>query len=90
MIYIETMNHLNINEIKTHFSGCITKVSQGETIIVCKRNIPIAKISPIKSPPDKKRPIGLAGRDYPDYQIKQAFFDPLPDELLAAFNNEEF
>ncbi|MBW1671332.1 MAG: type II toxin-antitoxin system prevent-host-death family antitoxin, partial [Deltaproteobacteria bacterium] len=36
------MISLNVNEIKTHFSSYLSKVSKGETVIVCKRNVPIA------------------------------------------------
>ena len=83
------MINLNINEIKTHFSSYLSKVSKGETIIVCKRNVPVAEIKPIKTLPDKKRPIGLAGKEYPDFQISDTFFEPLPDDIVAAFNGED-
>ncbi len=89
MTYFITMINLNINEIKTHFSRFLAKVSNGETVIVCKRNVPIAEIKPIASLPNKKRPIGLAGKEYPDFKISDAFFDPLPDDMVAAFNGED-
>ena len=89
MIYNKTMITLNINEIKTHFSSFLTKVSNGETVIVCKRNVPIAEIKPIATPPNKKRPIGLAGKEYPDFEISDAFFEPLPDDIFDAFNGED-
>lgn len=82
------MISLNINEIKTHFSNFLAKVRKGETIIVCKRNVPIAEIKPIATPPDKKRPIGLAGKEFPDFEIDDAFFDPLPNDIVGAFNGE--
>jgi antitoxin (DNA-binding transcriptional repressor) of toxin-antitoxin stability system len=82
------MINLNINEIKTHFSRFLSKVSKGETVIVCKRNVPIAEIKPIAALPNKKRPIGLAGKEYPDFEISDAFFDPLPDNIIADFNGE--
>ena len=82
------MINLNVNEIKTHFSSCLAKVSKGETIIVCKRNVPIAEIKPIAPRPNKKRPIGLAGKEYPDFEIDDAFFEPLPQDILNAFNGE--
>ncbi|OQY03809.1 MAG: prevent-host-death protein [Desulfobacteraceae bacterium 4572_123] len=82
------MINLNINEIKTHFSSCLAKVSNGETVIVCKRNVPIAEIKPIPVLPNKKRPIGLAGKEYPEFQISDAFFEPLPDDIVAVFNGE--
>ena len=83
------MISLNVNEIKTHFSSFLAKVSNGETILVCKRNVPIAEIKPVAALPIKKRPIGLAGKEYPDFEISDAFFDPLPDDILAAFNGED-
>lgn len=89
MTYNKTMINLNINEIKTHFSSCMEKVGKGETVIVCKRNIPIAEIRPIAALPNKKRPIGLAGKEYPDFKIGDAFFEPLPDDIVAAFNGED-
>ena len=83
------MIYLNINEIKTHFSSFLAKVSNGETVIVCKRNVPIAEIKPIMASPNKRRPIGLAGRDYPDFEISEAFFEPLPEDIVTAFNGED-
>ncbi|WP_208599543.1 type II toxin-antitoxin system Phd/YefM family antitoxin [Desulfospira joergensenii] len=87
--YNQTMINLNINEIKTHFSRCLAKVINGETVIVCKRNIPVAELKPIAAPPKKRRPIGLAGKEYPDFQISDAFFDPLPEDIAAVFNGED-
>ena len=88
MTYNVTMINLNINEIKSHFSSYLAKVSEGETVIVCKRNIPIAEIKPIVVLPDKKRPLGLAGKEYPDFNISDGFFEPLPDDIVSAFNCE--
>jgi len=82
------MINLNINEIKTHFSSFMSKVGNGETVIVCKRNVPIAIIKPIAALPKKKRPIGLAGKEYPNFIISDAFFDPLPDDIIATFSGE--
>jgi antitoxin (DNA-binding transcriptional repressor) of toxin-antitoxin stability system len=88
MTYNMIMITLNINEIKTHFSSFLEKVRGGEIVIVCKRNVPIAEIKPIATLPDKKRPIGLAGKEYPDFKISDDFFEPLPEEMVAAFQGE--
>ncbi|MDM8542918.1 hypothetical protein QUF90_17735 [Desulfococcaceae bacterium HSG9] len=37
--------------------------------------MPIAEIKPIAVLPNKKRPIGLAGKEYPDFQICDAFLN---------------
>jgi len=89
MIYNRTMINLNINEIKTHFSSFLAKVMDGETVIVCKRNVPVAEIKSIAALPDKKRPIGLAGKEYPDFEISDDFFEALPDVIIAAFNGDD-
>lgn len=79
------MIRLNIHEAKTHLSRYLAKLKKGETIILCKRNEPIAEIRPLPSPTRRKRPIGLAkGR----LRIPEEFFEPLPDELLQAFQGE--
>jgi antitoxin (DNA-binding transcriptional repressor) of toxin-antitoxin stability system len=77
-----TMIKLNIHEAKTHLSRYIKRLAKGETITLCKRNVPIAEIRPI--PPEKKtpRPIGLAKGTF---KIPSEFFKPLPDELIASF-----
>ena len=83
------MLHLNIHEIKTHLSNYLSKVARGETVIICKRNVPIAELKPIKKSLKRKRPIGLAGKKYPDFRIADSFFEPLPDDVLASFYGEE-
>ena len=82
------MINLNINEIKAHFSSYLEKVGRGETVIVCKRNVPVAEIRPIIAQPRTKRPIGLAGKEYPDFEIGDGFFEPLPGDLVDAFSGE--
>ena len=41
------MIKVNIAEAKTHFSQYIDSVEQGETVVVCRRNVPIAEIRPV-------------------------------------------
>ena len=57
--------------------------------MVCRRNVPIAEIKPIVALPNKKRPIGLAGKEYPGFQISDAFFEPLSDDIVAAFDGKD-
>ena len=80
------MIRLNIHEAKTHLSRYLKKLKNGETIILCKRNIPIAEIRPIPEPPKKKRPIGLHKGQF---TVGPEFFEPLPEDLLKAFNCED-
>jgi prevent-host-death family protein len=43
--YFLTMKTMNVSEAKTHFSSVVDWVAQGETVLICKRNLPVAKIS---------------------------------------------
>ena len=80
------MIRLNIHEAKTHLSRYLKRLKNGETIILCKRNIPIAEIRPIPEAPKKKRPIGLhKGLVH----VPDSFFEPLPEDILKAFNCQD-
>jgi len=84
LVYLMVMIRLNVHEAKTHLSRYLARLEAGETIVLCRRNIPIAEIRPL--PPRKagRRPIGLAkGLG----QVTEAFFEPLPDEIIENFEN---
>ncbi len=76
------MIRLNIHEAKTHLSAYLKRLSQGETILLCKRNIPIAEIRPLPPPRTKKRPLGLAKGKF---KVPKEFFAPLPPDVLKSF-----
>jgi len=79
------MIKLNIHEAKTHLSRYLEKVASGETIILCKRNIPIAEIRPIRTRREYNRPIGLAKGEF---EVIPEFFESLPEEVLSAFSGD--
>ena len=76
------MIKLNIHEAKTHLSRYLARLKPGETIQICKRNTPIAELRALPVAPRKPRPIGLAKGMV---IIHPSFFDPLPDDIIAAF-----
>ncbi len=82
MVHNLTMIKLNIHEAKTHLSKYLARLQKGETILLCKRNQPIAEIRPLPSVPTKKRPIGLAAGKF---TVPDSFFEPLSEELLGLF-----
>ncbi len=79
------MIKINTAEAKTHFSRYLGRVENGETIIVCRRNLPIAEIRPIPKLPDNPRPVGIDR----GLKIPASFFEPLPDEILDAFEGNK-
>ncbi len=80
------MLSINIHEAKAKLSEYLAAVEAGETVQICRRNVPVAEIVPLRQPRKTPRPIGLACDS--DYEIPASFFEPLPDELLKAFNGE--
>jgi antitoxin (DNA-binding transcriptional repressor) of toxin-antitoxin stability system len=80
------MLRLDVREVKTRLSKCLAKVENGETILLCRDDQPIAEIRPLPAKRKKLRPLGLF-----EGQVKLGpeFFEPLPDELLAYFNGEK-
>ena len=80
------MIKLNIHEAKTHLSKYLARLKKGETIVLCRRNTPIAEIRPLPGAINRPRRLGLAKGTI---QILPSFFDPLPVDELAAFEGEE-
>jgi len=60
----------------------LKRLARGETILLCKRNVPIAEIRPLPAPRKTRRPIGL---DKGKFSVPREFFDPLPNTLVEAF-----
>ncbi|HEY3353657.1 MAG TPA: type II toxin-antitoxin system Phd/YefM family antitoxin [Polyangia bacterium] len=80
------MLKVNVGEAKAHLSRLLRRLERGETVLLCRRNEPIAELRPITRRPSRPRPIGLArGR----FTVPPSFFEPLPDELTAAFEGRE-
>jgi antitoxin (DNA-binding transcriptional repressor) of toxin-antitoxin stability system len=71
---------------KTHLSKVLERVAKGETIVLAKRNVPIAEIRPLVAPRKSKRHIGLVKGKF---RVPRTFFEPLPDALLGAFEGRE-
>ena len=79
------MIKLNIHEAKTHLSRYLARLARGESILLCKRNIPIAEIRPIGAHRKNKRPVGLAKGKF---KVPAEFYGPLPDDVLDSFHGE--
>lgn len=75
------MIRLNMHEAKTHLSNFLAKLKQGDVIALCRRNTPVAEIRALPAARRKPRPLGLAK----GFEVPASFFEPLPEELLDAF-----
>ncbi len=72
----------NIHEVKTNLSKYLEELAVGETLVICKRNEPIAELKLLPKKTRAPRPMGLATGLV---HIPDSFWDPLPDDLLEAF-----
>ncbi|MCE7872254.1 type II toxin-antitoxin system prevent-host-death family antitoxin [bacterium CPR1] len=76
------MTTVNVHEAKARLSELLNLLEQGETVVICRRNKPIAELRPYRDR-GRSRPIGLCPEFPP---LTEAFFEPLPDEWLEAFH----
>ena len=74
-------NVVNVHEAKTHLSRLLERVSSGEEIVIAKAGKPVARLGPLTSSARKRRLGLLDGK----FRIPDDFNDPLPDEVIAAF-----
>jgi len=79
------MKRVNLYEAKTHLSALVDRVAEGESVLICRRNVPIAEIRPVSRLPEKTRPVGIDR----GMTIPASFFEPLPDALLEAFEGRQ-
>ncbi len=70
--------------MRAGLSRYLARVERGETIILCRRNVPIAEVRPLRSAPERERPIGIDR----GMTVPAPFFEPLPDDLLRPFGAE--
>ena len=75
------MKKVNIADAKTHLSRYLEMVERGETVVLCRRNVPVAEIRPVPRPQADERPVGIDR----GMTIPPEFFEPLPDDILDAF-----
>jgi antitoxin (DNA-binding transcriptional repressor) of toxin-antitoxin stability system len=76
------MIKLNLDEAKTRLSYYLRKLRQGETILLCRRNVPIAEIRPLPPRRKTKRSIGSAKGKF---KVNAKFFEPLPADVVDSF-----
>jgi len=75
------MEMINIHQAKTNLSQLLSRVKLGEEIVISNRGVPIAKLVPFNHF-DRRSSLG---QDRDQVTIPEDFNDPLPEEILAAF-----
>ena len=72
---------INVHDAKTHFSKLLEQAHAGQEIILAKAGKPYARMMPLASAAPKR----LRGRV--KTIVDDAFFDPLPDAELDAWES---
>lgn len=75
---------VNIHEAKARLSEYIAAVERGETVVIARRNVPVAEIRPLPGPRRQPRPLGV-GPGEPGYSVPESFWEPLPAEVVEGF-----
>lgn len=78
------MTVVSVHEAKTHLSRLIEKVLAGEEVVIARNKEPVVRL--VREAPQKKRP--LLGAFKGQFELTDAFFEPLPDDELALWNGE--
>ena len=72
----------NIHEIKAKLSKYIEMAEAGETVVICRRNIPVAEIHAVA---EKKKRTPILGAARGQVRILPSFFEPMSEEELALW-----
>jgi prevent-host-death family protein len=75
------MKTVNIHEAKTQLSRLIAEVETGGEIVLARGGKPVARLVRIGASPAARRFGAMRGRA----RVDDAFFQPLPDSELAAW-----
>ncbi len=71
---------VNVHQAKTQLSRLLAQVERGEEVIIARNGEPVARL--VSYQPPAKREFGaLRGQ----IRIDDRFFEPLPEEELAAW-----
>jgi antitoxin (DNA-binding transcriptional repressor) of toxin-antitoxin stability system len=75
------MIRLNMHEAKMHLSRYLARLKQGEVIVLCKCNTPVAEIRALAPARRKPRTIGLAK----GFKVPKRFFEALPEDIIGSY-----
>jgi antitoxin (DNA-binding transcriptional repressor) of toxin-antitoxin stability system len=79
------MLKVNLADAKARLSHYLDIAQDGGTVLICKHNVPVAELRALPKPRRQRRPVGLAKGTF---RVPPRFFEPLPDDLVAAFGGD--
>ena len=75
---------VNVHEADDRLSHLLAQVEAGEEVIIARSGKPVAQLVRYQQR-IKRKPGSMAGR----FTVPDSFFDPLPDDELAAWNGSD-
>jgi prevent-host-death family protein len=75
------MKTVNVHEAKTHFSRLLDRAQAGQEFVIAKAGKPVARLGPLVRQGRKRRLGLLDGK----FRVPDDFNEPLPEEVIAAF-----
>ena len=74
---------VNVHEAKTHLSRLLAQVEAGEDVVIARNGKPVAKLVQIRQ---RGKPVFGSMKGM--IELDDSFFDPLPEEELAAWEGD--
>ena len=75
------MSTYTIYKAKTHLSRLIEEACGGEEVVIARGKTPLVKLVPLNAAANGRRFGAMRGKA----QVTEAFFEPLPEDELAAW-----
>ncbi len=78
------MDPVNIHSAKAQLSKPIEAAKRGEEVIIARSGKPVAKLVALQN----RKPAHKAGSMKGLFEVPESFFDPLPEDILDAFEGK--
>jgi prevent-host-death family protein len=72
---------INVHEAKTHFSKLLSRIYEGEEIVIARSGKPVARLVPIEKTMEKRMPGTAKGQ----INLSYGFQDEMPDGVQEEF-----
>lgn len=72
------MDVVKVQYAKTNLSSILVAVERGEEFVIARGDHPVARLVPIDGAGERE--LGFV-----NYELPETFFDPLPDDEIAAW-----
>lgn len=82
------MTAISVYDARASLSRLIERALGGEEIVIIRKGKPTVRLVPVDEGPPSQRQLGQLAGEF-ECPPDSAFFDPLPDDVLATFYGED-